>query len=124
MRVEASVTEVITLTNSERTAAGLAPLRMNPCLADQVARPWGEHLARTGPLVHQDMQAALRKCPNLNGIGENLAAGQNSPREAVTDWMNSPGHRANLMNPSFDEIGVVRVVSGSGKIYWVQIFGQ
>ena len=57
-------------------------------------------------------------------MGENIAAGQRTPKEVVTDWMNSPGHRANILSPDFTKIGV-GLVYNSNSVYgyfWTQIF--
>lgn len=57
-------------------------------------------------------------------VGENLAAGQRTPEEAFNDWMNSPGHRRNILDPRFTELGVGIRVGGSYGVYWVQEFGR
>jgi uncharacterized YkwD family protein len=54
---------------------------------------------------------------SYNTAGENIAMGQRSPEEVMTQWMNSEGHRKNIMNPSFTTIGV-----GYTNGYWVQEF--
>ena len=53
--------------------------------------------------------------------GENIAYGQRSPQEVVKGWMNSPGHRANILNGSFGKIGI-GVYQSNGVIYWSQLF--
>ena len=59
-----------------------------------------------------------------NRIGENIAAGQETPESVMAGWMTSPGHRANILNPAFKEIGVGFTRSnGQFGIYWVQVFG-
>ena len=57
-------------------------------------------------------------------IGENIAAGDPTPESVVGGWMSSPGHRANMLKPEYQEIGV-GVLKGDGRyrIYWVQVFG-
>lgn len=55
-------------------------------------------------------------------VGENIAAGQQTPAEVMNAWMNSQGHRENIMNSSFGQIGVGVVKGGSYGIYWVQMF--
>jgi uncharacterized protein YkwD len=66
-------------------------------------------------------------------IGENLASGQMTPKQVVEGWMNSPGHRANILRPEFTEIGIayilgdVKAVSSSRWLkggYWTQHFGS
>lgn len=56
--------------------------------------------------------------------GENIAAGQSSPQEVVEDWMNSPGHRANILDESYTALGVGYYYNSSGlyRSYWVQLF--
>ena len=55
-------------------------------------------------------------------IGENIAMGQRTPQEVMTAWMNSPGHRGNILSTAFTEIGVGVAKSKSGSYYWTQMF--
>ncbi len=57
----------------------------------------------------------------FNGWGENIAMGQTTPVDVMTAWMNSSGHRANIMNPGFTHLGV-GCRYGTGALYWVQDF--
>ncbi|NJR62658.1 MAG: hypothetical protein HC769_29995, partial [Cyanobacteria bacterium CRU_2_1] len=50
---------------------------------------------------------------------ENVAQGQKTPSEVVRSWMKSPGHRQNILNPNFTEIGV-----GYSQNYWTQVFAK
>jgi uncharacterized protein YkwD len=59
----------------------------------------------------------------LRSIGENIACGQRSPAEVVTGWMNSPGHRANILRREFTHIGVGFAGGGRAGTYWTQVFG-
>jgi len=71
-------------------------------------------------------QRATRAGYRWTHIGENIAAGQTSPQEAVEGWLDSPGHCANLMNPQFSEMGAGYAVSRArlpGFPYWTQVFG-
>ena len=56
-------------------------------------------------------------------IGENIACGQRSPAEVVRGWMDSPGHRANILKPAFTHIGVGFAGGGPAGTYWTQLFG-
>ena len=56
---------------------------------------------------------------SYTSAGENIAMGQKTPEQVVQAWMDSPGHRANIMNSSFTQIGVGYVASGN---YWTQMF--
>ena len=54
--------------------------------------------------------------------GENIALGQRTPEEVMRDWMNSPGHKANILRAEFTEIGVGIATNASGRLYWTQLF--
>ncbi|GAA0679822.1 CAP domain-containing protein [Streptomyces malaysiensis subsp. malaysiensis] len=120
--------EVIALTNAERAAARLAPLAQDPRLAaaaqahsdDMVARDFYSH---TGPEGHQPWDRARAAGATHRGIGENIACGQRSPAEVVRGWMDSPGHRANVLKPDFTHIGVGHATGSRAGTYWTQVFG-
>ncbi|MGW7691088.1 CAP domain-containing protein [Streptomyces asiaticus] len=120
--------EVIALTNAERAAARLAPLAPDPRLTaaaqahsdDMVARDFYSH---TGPEGHQPWDRARAAGATHRGIGENIACGQRSPEEVVRGWMNSPGHRANILKPDFTHIGVGHATGSRAGTYWTQVFG-
>lgn len=69
---------------------------------------------------------AKREGYNWQQIGENIAAGQGSAQQAVSGWLASPGHCANIMNPHFTEMGAAYVVNPKSEvaIYWTQVFGR
>ncbi|MGC0333916.1 uncharacterized protein YkwD/stress response protein SCP2 [Streptomyces sp. SAI-170] len=120
--------EVVALTNVERATAGLPPLAADPLLtraaqahsADMVARDFYAHTAPDGsrPWDRAAAAGAARR-----SIGENIACGQRSPAEVVTGWMNSPGHRANILRPDFTHIGIGFAGGGRAGTYWTQLFG-
>ncbi|MGA6155163.1 CAP domain-containing protein [Stenotrophomonas sp. NPDC087984] len=120
--------EVIALTNAERAAARLAPLAPDPRLTaaaqahsdDMVARDFYSH---TGPEGGQPWDRARTAGATHRGIGENIACGQRSPAEVVRGWMNSPGHRANILKPDFTHIGVGHATGSRAGTYWTQVFG-
>ncbi|GGY05978.1 CAP domain-containing protein [Streptomyces hiroshimensis] len=120
--------EVTALTNAERAAAGLRPLAADPRLAaaaqahsdDMVARDFYAHTSPEGREPWDRARAA--GCPHP-GIGENIACGQRSAQEVVRGWMNSPGHRANILKPDFAHIGVGYATGSLAGTYWTQLFG-
>ncbi|MFE0510584.1 CAP domain-containing protein [Streptomyces sp. NPDC058964] len=120
--------EVVALTNEERRGAGLPPLASDPLLttaaqahcADMVARDFYSH---TAPGGSQPWDRAAAAGSARRTIGENIACGQRSPAEVVEGWMNSPGHRANILKPAFTHIGVGFVGGGRAGTYWTQLFG-
>jgi uncharacterized protein YkwD len=77
-------------------------------------------MAATNTLVHQSLSPMLR-CP-ARTAGENIAYGNVSADQMMTMWMNSPGHRANILNPSFTRIGVGAVRTSSGRWWATQDF--
>lgn len=112
-------TEVLRLVNVERTRRGLAPLQMHDDLLITARIKAGEmvkyeYYGHGSPSGLPD--EVVKRYYN---IGENIAMGQTSPEEVVRDWMNSPGHRANILEPSYVYIGV-----GYCNDYWVQQFGD
>ena len=118
--------EVFDLINKHRTANGLSPLKENSEL-QRVARIKAQDMVNNNYFSHTsptygspfDMMKSFKI--SYNTAGENIA-GNSSNSSAVTAWMNSPGHRANILNSSFNQTGI-GVVTGSkyGKIY-VQMF--
>lgn len=120
--------EVVTLTNAERSRAGLPPLAVDPLLAtaaqghcaDMVARDFYDH---TSPDGAQPWDRAAAAGSRRRTIGENIACGQRSPAEVVQGWMNSPGHRANILKREFGHIGVGFAGGGRAGTYWAQLFG-
>ena len=122
------ISEVVRLVNVERSYAGLSPLKESTTL-DQVAA------VRAGEIVNyfshtrpdgSDFSDLMDKYGiPWRRCGENIAWGQTTPAEVVEDWMNSPGHRANILTSGFHQIGVGVAPNGSGYGYsWVQIFSD
>ncbi|MFI6093441.1 CAP domain-containing protein [Streptomyces sp. NPDC051218] len=119
---------VLRLTNAERTAAGLRPLSPDPLLtvaaqnhsADMIARAFYAH---TSPDGGEPWHRASAAGSGHRAIGENIACGQRTPAEVVDGWMDSPGHRANILKPSFTHLGVGYAGGGSAGTYWTQLFG-
>ena len=124
--------EVVALTNAERAAVGLPPLKLQGNL--QVSARWlAQDMAEKNYFSHMDKQGRdidprLPACGyrRYHGLGENIAAGQKSPAEAVAEWMKSPGHRENILSRDFNEIGVGYSFSEASEhqSYWVQDFGS
>ncbi|MGW3146329.1 CAP domain-containing protein [Streptomyces sp. NPDC001177] len=120
--------EVVELTNAQRRRAGLPPLAVDPLLtaaaqahsADMVAHDFYSH---TAPGGSQPWDRAAAAGSARRTIGENIACGQRSPAEVVDGWMNSPGHRANILEPGFTHIGVGFAGGGRAGTYWTQLFG-
>ena len=116
--------KAVELTNAERAKQGLAPLTLDPALS-KVARAKSQDMKDKNYFDHNsptygspfDMMKSFGI--SYTSAGENIAMGQKTPEEVVQAWMDSPGHRANIMNSSFTHIGVGYVASGN---YWTQQF--
>ncbi|MFF5497201.1 CAP domain-containing protein [Streptomyces aquilus] len=123
-----TASEVVDRTNRERTRRGLPPLTVDPRLTaaaqahstDMVARAFYSH---TSPDGSEPWDRAAAAGASRRSIGENIACGQRSPAEVVEGWMNSPGHRANILEPDFTHIGIGFAGGGAAGTYWTQLFG-
>ncbi|MER7577999.1 CAP domain-containing protein [Streptomyces sp. NPDC126514] len=119
--------QVITLVNKERAAAGCGPLTSNAQLAsaalnhssDMAQRGFFDHVSPDGTDPGDRITAAGYK---WSTYGENIARGQQTAAEVMDGWMNSPGHRANILNCSFKEIGIGKHDGADGP-WWTQAFG-
>jgi uncharacterized protein (TIGR03000 family) len=120
--------EVLELTNQERDKAGLPRLRSHAKLA-RAAREHSANMARLGQLAHTlEGKGPAERLAELGyqsfGWGENVAGGQRTPQEALQSWMNSPGHRGNILSSDFTEIGVGIAGNNQGGFYFTQVFAR
>lgn len=122
--------ELLDAVNSERAKAGLRPLRLDPTLS-QIADFYACRLIDGGFFQHidaDDKSTVVTRAGSFGyaflKIGENLAAEQRTVKEVMAAWMDSPGHRANLLDPTFTEIGIAVKLGGAYGTYWVQEFGR
>lgn len=119
------IEQVVSLVNIERAKEGLAPLTIdeNVQAAAQVrALECEQSFSHTRPDGSSFATALKEQGVNYRRAGENIAWGQHSPKEVVTAWMNSAGHRANIMNANFTKIGVGYYQNAKGTNYWSQLF--
>jgi uncharacterized protein YkwD len=123
-QVSSTALEVAKLTNQVRAKYGLRPLRSNCQLysaaqnhtVDMVNQRKMSHTGSDGSNVGTRVK---RSGYQYSSIAENVAQGQRSPSQVVNSWMDSPGHRQNILNPNYTEIGV-----GYANNYWTQVFGR
>ncbi|MDQ1424877.1 MAG: hypothetical protein QOD72_2375, partial [Acidimicrobiaceae bacterium] len=126
--VPGDASAVIGLTNAERAAAGLGALNANSALHaaaqresnDMAAHTTMSHTGSDGSTVGTRASAAGYSWSTL---GENIAVGYTSASGVVTGWMNSAGHRANILNGAFRDIGVAVATGADGKKYWTMVLG-
>jgi uncharacterized protein YkwD len=120
---------VLALTNTERGKSGCPTLRLDTKLRT-AARNHSAEMASLGKLSHTSangMDPGLRmKAAGYNPTGgwaENVAAGYPTPEAVMTGWMNSEGHRANILNCTLRALGVGAARASNGQLYWTQDFG-
>jgi len=129
------INRVIELTNAERAKAGLGALTLNNQLAEaaqghsdsMAADDFFSHTGADGSTVSDRVQ---EEGYEFARTGENIAAGQTTAEQVVEGWMNSPGHRANILNADYTEIGIgyELLENDTGSVnynrYWTQVFGK
>ncbi len=125
---------VVDLTNHERIKAGLLPLKWNDALAaagttfaqDMATRGFFSHASPEGSSPVDRARQAGYPAYGWGGlfVGENLAKGYPTAEGAMQGWMNSEGHKANILNPKYREIGVGVALAPNGSRLWAQEFGS
>jgi uncharacterized protein YkwD len=102
--------EIVEQTNAQRAKYGLPPLSVDRSLI-QTARTHAAWMTNNRTMQH-----------TTKPVGENIAMGQRNTGEAVNAWMNSPGHRANILSNGYKRIGVAAYRTPDGTCYWCQQF--
>jgi uncharacterized protein YkwD len=102
--------QMIEQTNAQRAKYGLPPLVIDQSL-EKTARTHAVWMTNNRTLQHTNQN-----------VGENIAMGQPTTDRAVSDWMASPGHRANILNSGYKRTGVAAYKTPDGTIYWCQQF--
>jgi len=132
--VSSFIDQVVQLTNAFRQQNGLPALTDNSNL-NQAAQTQSQNMALQDFFDHTGLDGS-HPWDRMTAAGyhwsraaENIAAGQRTPEEVVTAWINSPGHRANMLDPNVKDIGVgyYELVNDTGNVnynrYWTQVFG-
>lgn len=116
--------QVAALVNQERAKAGLSALKVDAKVqqAAQVrAKEQAQLFSHTRPNGSSCFTALAEAGVSYRGAGENIAYGQSTPQQVMNAWMNSEGHRANILNANFTTIGVGYTMI-NGTPYWAQMF--
>lgn len=108
---------VLELVNIERSNRGLGPLTM-----DYEITKTAQLRAKEASLYFSHTRSNGDNLKGLNIIGENLAAGATTPEGVMEDWMESSGHRGNILNTNYKSIGIASFKTKGGATYWVQVF--
>lgn len=117
-------TEVLRLVNQQRAKSGLVACTTNQTLSSASGKRAQEisiTFSHTRPNGSSFSSVLKEYGISYRAAGENIASGQKTPQEVVNAWMNSPGHRANILNTKYRKLGV-GVYQKSGSIYWTQVF--
>ena len=115
---------VAELVNEQRAKYGLSPLKLSSDIS-AVARAKSQDMAdngyfsHTSPTYGSPFDMLKRFGISYKAAGENIAQGYSTPEAVVNGWMNSTGHRANILSENFTELGVGYVANGN---YWTQMF--
>lgn len=122
--------DLLAAINAERIKRRLPPLRTNTTLM-QVADFYscrlidGRFFDHVDPFDGSTVDTRITDFGYaFQKVGENLAAGHKTAKDAVNAWLDSPGHRANLLDPAFTETGIAVKIGGDYGWYWVQEFGR
>lgn len=119
--------QVVDLVNKERAKEGLAPLTIDTGLEQAAlvrSKEIQTNFSHTRPNGSSFATAVAEAGVTYRRTGENIAWGQKTPEAVVNAWMNSEGHRANIMNVNFSRIGVGYLTNASGTPYWTQLFAN
>ncbi len=126
--IAAALADVVSATNAERARHRLGLLTVDPRLA-AAAQGHSEDMVRRTFFAHENPDGAqvwdraVAAGYTYRKVAENIAAGQPTAAEVVLGWMESPGHRANILDAELTQIGVGHAVGGSYGVYWTQVFG-
>lgn len=123
--VQEAAEAVASLVHAARQDAGLSELELDAdlCAAAQArAQEIAQSFSHTRPDGSSCFTILEEFGISYRAAGENIAMGQRTPEEVMDGWMNSSGHRVNILNGTFTSIGVGYYVDGAGAAHWVQIF--
>lgn len=120
-------TAILELVNKERSKNGLNPLTLSQELTNVAtikAKDMRDnnYFSHTSPTYGSPFDMLQHFGIHYSYAGENIASGQKTPEQVMTDWLNSSGHRANILNKNYTQLGVGYVEGGNYGNEWVQLF--
>lgn len=119
--------QVFDIVNKERVSRGLAPLKFDSELS-RIARIKSQdmidkkYFSHTSPTYGSPFQMMEKFGLRFSAAGENIAYGQKTAAEVMKVWMNSSGHKANILSEAYTHIGVGVAKMANGTLYWTQMF--
>ncbi|NCB63964.1 MAG: CAP domain-containing protein, partial [Clostridia bacterium] len=117
--------QILTLVNAARAQNGLSPLTLNTQMTEAAnvrAKETVSQFSHTRPDGSSFSTALTQAGVSFRAYGENIAWGQRSAEAVMDTWMNSSGHRANILSSSYSRLGVGVYRDANGTPYWVQLF--
>lgn len=119
--------EILNLVNQERKKAGVPALTLSEKLtsiANTKAKDMADnnYFSHTSPTYGSPFDMLKKFGVSYSYAGENIAAGQRSAQEVMNSWMNSSGHKANILNKNYTQLGVGYTTGGQYGTEWVQLF--
>jgi len=114
-----AATRSLTLVNEARRANGAGAVQLDAAL-QRKAQGWSDHMSASGQLVHSDLRSGLPS--GWCSAGENIAYAHGDADQIHQMWMNSPGHRANILNPQFTHVGIGATRDSGGRLWMTQVF--
>ena len=109
---------ILNLHNQERTNRSVSALVLDSSLSKS-AQAHAEWMAKNNNMQHQSLGKIMQ---GWRTAGENIAMGQRSDKEVVNSWMNSSGHRANILNRNYTHVGFGVAQSANGSLHWCTVF--
>lgn len=128
IKLTADEQKILELTNQARQKEKLPPLKLNPLLC-QAARAHSANMAKQEKMEHiLDGKTPAERVQSTGyrwrNVGENIAYGlRTSVEEIFEGWMNSKGHRENILRDTYREIGIGQATNAKGEVYYTQVFG-
>ena len=117
---------ILSRVNTARAQNGLSPLTLDSAMtraANVRAAELAKRFSHTRPNGARGLTALAEAGVSYRAAGENIAAGQQTAQAVMAAWMNSSGHRANILSAKYSRLGVGQAVVG-GRTYWVQLFAD
>lgn len=126
-QIVSQMNEVLKLVNQERAKVGVSALALDNDLthiATMKARDMRDknYFSHNSPTYGSPFEMLQKFGVKYTYAGENIAGGQKTSEQVMKDWMNSSGHRANILNKNYTKLGVGYVEGGQYGTYWVQLF--
>ena len=114
---------LLDLHNKQRKSKVLKELIIDENLC-KYAQNHAKEMAKKNSLYHSSMSSLIKVNEGTKTVGENIAYGQSTEEKAMKDWMNSVGHRWNILSKEYQKIGIASEKDEDGRIYWCVVFSN